>query len=317
MPTVPDFSAIRGAHERIRPHVHRTPVLTCASLDAMAGGRLWFKCENFQKAGAFKSRGACNAVFSLPDAQAARGVVTSSSGNHGAALARAARLRGIPATVVMPQDSSAVKVAAIRGYGAAVRFCEPTMAARRAGVQQVIDETGAAVIPSYDDPRIIAGQGTAAVELLEDAGDLDALLVPVGGGGLLAGTLIAAKALRAGIRVSGCEPEVADDAYRSWRAGRIIPSDYPQTVADGLRTSLGELTFAVIREQVDEIVRVAEAQIVAAMRAVWERMKIVIEPSAAVPVAAVLAGSVAAAGRRIGIILSGGNVDLDRLPFRA
>ena len=315
MPTPPDFSAIRDAHQRIQPQIHRTPVMTCASLDALCGGRLVFKCENFQKAGSFKSRGACNAVFSLDETAAQRGVVTASSGNHGAALARAAALRGIPATLVMPQGASRVKADAVRGYGATVHFCEPTMAGREAATARIVEETGAELIPSYNDPRIIAGQGTAAVELLEEAGDLDVILTPLGGGGLLAGTLIAAKALRPQVRVIGCEPALADDAYRSWKAGQIIQSTYPHTVADGLRTSLGELTFAVIRELVDDIVLVTEEEIISAMRLVWERMKILIEPSSAVPLAAALGDQVETAGTRVGIILSGGNVSLDHLPF--
>ncbi len=311
----PTIADVRAAAERIRPWAHRTPVFTCASLDAMTGARLFFKCENFQKVGAFKFRGASNAVLSLGDSEAARGVATHSSGNHAAALTLAARLRGIPAHVVMPRTSKAVKRAAVAGYGARIVLCDPTLAARESTLEAVVAETGAAFVHPYNDPNVIAGQGTAALELLQDVPDLDVVMAPVGGGGLLSGTAIAAAGLSPRTRVVGAEPAAADDACRSLKEGRIVPSVDPRTVADGLLTSLGTLTFAAIRKHVAEIVTVSEEAIVAAMRQVWERMKIVIEPSSAVPVAALLEGAWEAAGQRIGVILTGGNVDLDELPW--
>jgi threonine dehydratase len=311
----PTFADVEAAAERIRPYGHRTPVLTSSTLDAMAGARLFFKCENFQRVGAFKFRGACNAVFSLTPEEARRGVATHSSGNHAQALALAARLRGVPAFVVMPSTSSEVKKAAVAAYGARITLCEPTLAAREATLAEVVGQTGAAVVHPYNDPRVIAGQGTAALELLHDVPDLDIVMTPVGGGGLLSGTAIAVSALSAAAQVVGAEPAGADDAFRSFREGRIVPSVDPRTICDGLLTSLGPLTFAIIRERVARIVTVSEEAIIGAMRHLWERMKIVVEPSAAVPLGAVLAGSVAVSGLRVGIILSGGNVDLARLPW--
>ncbi len=315
MDRIPDLNDVRQAAARIRPWVHRTPVLTCSSLDEMAGARLFFKCENFQKAGAFKFRGASNAVLSLGDSEAARGVATHSSGNHAAALSLAARLRGIPAHVVLPRTSKAVKRAAVAGYGARIVLCDPTLAARESTLEAVVAETGAAFVHPYNDPNVIAGQGTAAMELLQNVPDLDVVMAPVGGGGLLSGTAIAVAGLSPRTRVVGAEPAAADDACRSLKEGRIVPSVDPRTVADGLLTSLGTLTFAAIRKHVAGIVTVSEEAIVAAMRQVWERMKIVIEPSSAVPVAALLEGAWEAAGQRIGVILTGGNVDLDELPW--
>jgi threonine dehydratase len=312
---IPDLAAIRAAHRRIEPYIHRTPLLTSAYLDQRCGGRLFFKAENFQKVGAFKFRGATNAVFSLPEDEAARGVVTHSSGNHAQALALAARNRGIPAWVVMPKNAPAVKQAAVRDYGAQVILCEPTLEAREAETARVQGETGATLIHPFNDPRIIAGQATAAVEVLAAVDEpLDLLLAPVGGGGLCSGTALAAHYLSPQTRVVGVEPQGADDAYRSLQEGRILPSVQPKTVADGLLTSLGELTFTILRQHV-EIVTVREEAIVEAMRTVWERMKILIEPSAAVPLAAVFEDAVAVRGQRVGIILSGGNVDLARLPW--
>ncbi|MFI5166887.1 MAG: pyridoxal-phosphate dependent enzyme [Thermoanaerobaculales bacterium] len=311
----PGLAEIRAAAARILPFAHRTPVLTCSALDAMTGASLFFKCENFQKAGAFKFRGACNAVMSLSHAEAASGVATHSSGNHAAALALAARLRGIAAMIVMPRTSRAVKKAAVAGYGAHIVECEPTQAAREAALDELVARTGAAFIHPYNDPRVIAGAATAALELIEEVGDLDVLLAPVGGGGLLSGSALTAAAIAPSTRVIGAEPAGADDAYRSLRAGRIVPSLDPQTIADGLLTSLGDLTFAIIRAHVAEIVTVSESAIVAAIRHVWERMKILIEPSAAVPVAALLEGKLRSPGKRLGVILSGGNVDLDHLPW--
>jgi threonine dehydratase len=313
--SMPTFTDILQAAERIRPYAHRTPVVTCASLDQDTGAQVFLKCENFQKVGAFKFRGACNAVFSLSDEEARRGVVAHSSGNHAQALALAARLRGIPAYVVMPDNAPAVKKAAVAGYGGIITFCPPTLAAREATQAQVIAATGATEVHPYNNELVIAGQGTAALELFSEVPELDVVIVPVGGGGLLSGTALAAAGVSPRTRVLAAEPERADDAYRSLAAGKIIPSDNPQTIADGLLTSLGELTFPIIQQHVAGIWTVSEEAIVSAMRFVWERAKIIIEPSAAVPVAAVREGKVKLAGMRIGIILSGGNVDLDRLPW--
>lgn len=302
---------IRQAAERIRPYAHRTPVLTCESLNRRVGARLFLKCENFQKVGAFKFRGACNAVFALDEAQAACGVCTHSSGNHAQALALAAHLRGIPAYIVMPENAPAVKKAAVVGYGGQVTFCVPTLEAREATLAEVRARTGAEMVHPYDDERVIAGQGTAALELLAEVPDLDAIVAPVGGGGLLSGTALAARSLSPHIRVLGGEPEMADDAYRSLLAGRVLPSVSPRTVADGLLTSLSDRTFGIIRRHVEQIVTVSETAIVEAMRFVWERAKIVIEPSAAVAVAALWEGKVNLEGAKVGVILSGGNVDFN------
>ena len=311
-----DLATVRAAHARIRPHVHRTPVLTSRSLDAAMGATLFFKCENLQKVGAFKARGACNAVFSLDDAEARRGVITHSSGNHGAAVAWAAARRGIPAWVVMPDNSAEVKKAAVQGLGAAVRYCAPTLAARDTTCAAVQAETGALLIHPFDDWRVIAGQGTAALELLEEIPDLDAILTPVGGGGLLSGTAIAARAIKPSIAVYGAEPAGADDAWRSLQSGHIVPQTDPRTIADGLRSSLGVKTFAVLSRLVDAIGTTSEPAIVQAMRLAWEKLKLIIEPSSAVPLAALLERKLPVAGRRVGIVISGGNVDLDRLPWQ-
>jgi threonine dehydratase len=315
-PPLPTFDDVRRAAERIRPWAHRTPVLTCAGLDRLAGARLYFKCENLQKVGAFKFRGATNAVFALDDAAARRGVATHSSGNHAAALALAARNRGIGATIVMPRTAPAVKKAAVAGYGAEIVYCEPTLAAREATLAEVVARSGATVVHPYNDPLVVAGQGTAALELLDKVADLDVVMTPVGGGGLASGTALTVAALAPSARVIAAEPAAADDAYRSLREGRIVPSGDPQTVCDGLRTSLGELTFAIIRRHVAEILTVGEAEIIAAMRVIWERMKVLVEPSSAVPFAALLARTERFAGLRVGIIISGGNVDLERLPWQ-
>jgi threonine dehydratase len=315
-PALPDLDAILVAHARIGPHVHRTLVLASASIDAEVGARLYFKCENFQKIGAFKARGACNAVFSLGDDEARNGVVTHSSGNHGAALAYAAGRRGIPAWVVMPDNAPKVKQDNVRRLGATIRFCAPTVAAREAACADVQRETRAALIHPFDDARVIAGQATAAVELLEQAGNLDVIVAPCGGGGLLSGTAIAAKALRPGIRVFGAEPVNAGDAAASFRSGKIEPLPPTSTIADGLRTSLAPRTFTAIRAHVDSFGTCSEEAIVRAMRMTWERMKIVIEPSAAVPLACLLERTLDVAGTRVGVIVSGGNVDLERLPWQ-
>ena len=311
-----DLAAIRAAHDRIRPHIVRTPVLTNEWLDAACGGRLFFKCENLQHVGAFKARGATNAIFSLSDTEAAHGVATHSSGNHAAAVARAARLRGIPAHIVMPSNSNPAKIRNVERFGGRITLCEPTNAAREAACARLITETGAALIHPFNDFRVMAGQGTAALELLEDHPDLDLILCPVGGGGLLCGTAVAAKSLHPNIRIIATEPAGADDAARSFRAGQIVPAPKVDTIADGLRTTLGENNFPLIQRHVDEIVTVSEAGILTAMRRLWDELKIIVEPSAAVPLAAILDNRVSVAGLRTGIILSGGNVDLDALPFR-
>ena len=311
-----DLAAIHAAHVRIRSHVHRTPVLTSRSLDAVAEATLFFKCENLQKVGAFKARGACNAVFSLDNAEARRGVVTHSSGNHGAAVAWAAARRGIPAWVVMPENSAEIKKAAVQGLGATVRFCAPTLEARDTTCAAVLAETGAVLVHPYDDWRVIAGQGTAALELLEEIPDLDAIITPVGGGGLLSGTAIASRGMKPSIRIYGAEPAGADDAWRSLQSGRIVPQTDPRTIADGLRSSLGVKTFAVLSTLVDAIGTTSEEAIVQAMRLTWDKLKLVIEPSAAVPLAALVERKLPVAGLRVGIVVSGGNVDLDRLPWQ-
>ena len=314
-PAAPGLQEIRAAAERIRPYAHRTPVLTCSSLDSMAGGELFFKCENLQKVGAFKFRGAANTVFSLSDEEASRGVATHSSGNHAQALALAARLRGVPAHIVMPENSPKVKVAAVRGYGARIVFCPPTQRDREQTLERVVADTGATFIHPYNNLGIIAGQATCALELLEQVSGLDVVVAPVGGGGLLSGTALSCHYLRPHVRVVAGEPKGADDAFRSVRDGRIYPSENPRTVADGLRTSLGTLTFPIIRRYVERIATVEEHSIITAMRHIWERMKILIEPSAAVPLAAILEGGIDTSGKRVGVILSGGNLDLDSLPW--
>jgi threonine dehydratase len=310
-----DLASIRAAHERIRPHIYRTPVLTNARLNAACGGKLFFKCENLQKVGAFKARGATNAVFALAEVEALRGVATHSSGNHAAAVARAAKLRGIPAHIVMPSNSAKPKIRVVEGYGGKITFCEPTQAAREEACDRILEETLANLIHPFEDERVMAGQGTATLELLDDVSDLDYIVCPVGGGGLLCGTAIAAKALRPNIKVIAAEPAGADDAARSFRAGHRQPLTKVETIADGLRTSMGESNFEIIRHNVDDIVTVSEAGIIAAMRIIWEAVKIVIEPSAAVPYAAIMEQRIDVTNRRVGIILTGGNVDLDVIPW--
>ncbi len=306
---------IEAAAERIRPYVHRTPVLTSTQLNERFGTQLFFKCENLQKTGSFKARGAHNAVFSLSDEVAARGVVTHSSGNHAAALALAARRRGIPATVVMPSNASATKKAAVVAYGATLIECEPTLSAREATASRILAETGGTLVHPYNDFRVVAGQGTAALELLGEHPELELLLAPVGGGGLLAGSAIAAKTLHPEIRVIGVEPEIADDTYRSFHGNTRVTLNSSTTIADGLRGSIGERNLEMLRTHVDDVVTVSEAAILEATRFFWERMKIVVEPSGAVPLAGILSGKIAVAGKRVGVIISGGNVDLDALPW--
>lgn len=311
-----ELDDIKTAAERIRPYIHRAPVLTNESLNQKVGAQVFMKCENFQKVGAFKFRGASNAVWALTDEEAAHGVVTHSSGNHAQALALAAKMRGIPAYIVMPSNAPQVKKNAVAGYGGQITFCEPTLAARESTMESIRQSTGASVIHPYNNERVIAGQGTAALELLEDVSDLDAIIAPVGGGGLLSGTSIAATEMKKGIRVIAAEPEMADDAFRSMQAGKIIPSANPKTVADGLLTSLGELTFPIIQKRVEQIVTVSEAGIIEAMKFVWERAKIIIEPSAATVIAVLWEQKIDLSGLKVGVILSGGNVDLEKLPWQ-
>src|SRR5260370_13426921 len=315
----PGWEAILAAHARIAPRIHRTPVLTSASLNTMSGAQLFFKCENLQKTGSFKIRGASNAILSLTEKEAARGIVTQSSGNHGAAVACAAAWRGVPAWIVMPRNASAVKARAIESYGGKVVFCEPTVTARKATCDRVQAETGAHLVHPFDDDRIIAGQATAAKELLEEVGDLDAVVAPVSGGGLLSGTCLGAKGIRADVRVFGCEPERADDAYRSLTTGTLQSQDSSDTVADGLRASLAPRTFAILRNHVERILLVSQEEIISAARLVWERMKIIIEPSSAVAMAPLLRPCFAsslnlpkpatAASPSLLLIFSGGNAD--------
>jgi len=310
-----DLDAIRQAHDRIRPYIHRTPVLTSERLDTASGASLFFKCENFQKVGAFKARGATNAVFALDDETARRGVATHSSGNHAAALSRAAQLRGIAAHIVMPSNSSKVKVRAVEGYGGRIVFCEPNQRAREEACARVIAETGATMIHPFENENVMAGQGTLAIELLEDVPDLDLILCPVGGGGVLSGTAVAAKSLRPGIKVIATEPAGADDAAQSFHEHRLVHQEQKNTIADGLRTDLGAPNFALIERYVDDVVTVSDEGIVAAMRAIWETMKIVVEPSGAIPYGALLEEKVDCRAKRVGIVLTGGNVDLDSLPW--
>lgn len=314
--TVPSLPDIEKAAERIRPYIHRTPVHTCTYINHLAGAQLFFKCENFQKTGSFKMRGAANAVMSLPNELAARGVATHSSGNHAQAVARAAQLRGIPAYIVMPENAPEIKKKGVEGYGGRIILCKPTLQAREDSLNAIVAETGAEFIPPYNDYRTIAGQASCARELLAEVPDLDYLLAPCGGGGLLSGTALAAHYLSPATKVVGCEPLNASDAYQSFVQRKLIPVQNPDTIADGLRTSLGDKTFDIITRLVANMLTATEEQIVAAMRLVWEKMKIVIEPSCAVPLAALLAADQTAyANKKIGIILTGGNVDLDRLPW--
>lgn len=316
MSGLPTFQHVIRAKERIQPYVHRTPVLTSHQIDSVTGATLYFKSENLQRTGSFKARGGCNAVFSLSAEEASRGVATHSSGNHAQAIAYAAGLRGIQATIVMPDNAPPVKIAAVRGYGAEIVWAGNHPMDRERKLDEVLDRTDAAFIHPSNDPQVIAGQGTAALELIEDISNLNVVMVPVGGGGLLAGTALAVAGLAEGARTVGAEPETVDDAYRSLQDGRIHPPTNAETVADGLRTFLGDVNFPIIQQHVSEIVTVSEQGIVDAMRLIWERMKLVIEPSSSVPVAALLEGDFDPQGLRIGVILSGGNVDLAYLPWQ-
>ncbi|MFC2186812.1 pyridoxal-phosphate dependent enzyme [Fulvivirgaceae bacterium LMO-SS25] len=306
---------IQEAHARIAPMIHKTPVLTSESLNKIAGCEVFFKCENFQKVGAFKMRGAANAVSLLSDDVASKGVATHSSGNHAAALAKAAQTRGIKAYIVMPRTAPAIKKKAVAGYGAEIVECEPTLQARESTLADIVAKTGATFVPPYNDYAVITGQATCALELLDQAPNLDIVMAPVGGGGLLAGTALSVHYISPNTRIIAGEPAGADDAFRSLEAGKIIPIENPKTIADGLLTSLGDKTFPIIQKYVERIIRVEDAEIIAAMRMIWERMKIIIEPSCAVPFAAVLKEPGTFKKKRVGIILTGGNVDLEKLPF--
>ncbi len=312
---IPTFDDVLTAHDRIRPYIHRTPVLTSSYINALAGAELHFKCENFQKAGAFKARGASNAVFSLTNAQAARGVATHSSGNHGLCLSYAAGRRGIACTVVMPRTAPQAKKDAVAGYGGRVVECEPSTSSREAVFAEVVARTGAEFVHPYNDPRVIAGQATSSRELLEQVLGLDAVIAPIGGGGMVSGTCLTLSTVAPGIRIYAAEPSQADDAYRSFKAGHIIADDAPETVADGLKVPLKDLTWHFVQRHVSDILTVSEAEIIEAMKLIWKRMKIVIEPSSAVPVAAILKHPEVFRGKRVGVIITGGNVDLDKLPW--
>lgn len=315
MKEIPTYTDVLQAVERIKPFANKTPVFKSNWYNHQTGAELFFKCENFQKVGAFKFRGACNAVFSLSEQEGNRGIVTHSSGNHAQAVALAARTKGFHATIIMPKNAPSVKIRAVKEYGAQILFCEPTIDARKEMTYQFIEDTQAHFIHPYNHPMVIAGQGTAAKEFLEEIPDLDIIIAPVGGGGLISGTCIAAKQIKPSIKVIGCEPELADDAYRSLKEGSIQPVLRTDTIADGLRTSLGDVTFEIMKDKLDDLVTVSETSIIREMRSVWERMKIIIEPSCAVPVAACMDQKFGVKGKKIGIILTGGNVDLEKLPW--
>jgi len=312
---IPTLDDMLAAHERIRPYIHRTPVLTSTFLNKLTGAELFFKCENFQKAGAFKVRGASNAVFGLPENLLAKGVATHSSGNHALSLSYAAGRRGIPCTVVMPRTAPQAKKDAVRGYGGTIVECEPSTSSREAVFAEVVAQTGAEFVHPYNDARVIAGQGTCAREVLEQVDDLDAIIAPIGGGGMISGTCLTLSGLAPGVKIYAAEPEQADDAARSLRAGHIIADDAPETVADGLKVPLKELTWHFVSRHVTDILTASEQEIIDAMKLIWKRMKIVMEPSSAVPLATILKNKDTFAGKRVGVIITGGNVDLDRLPW--
>ncbi|WP_431324962.1 beta-hydroxyaspartate dehydratase BhcB [Rhizobium sp. YTU87027] len=313
---IPTISDMFEAHQRIEPHIHRTPVLTSAYINSLVGAQLYFKCENFQKAGAFKARGASNAVFGLSDEQARKGVATHSSGNHGTCLSYAAGRRGIPCTVVMPRTAPQAKKDAVRGYGGTVVECEPSTTSREAVFAEVVAQSGAEFVHPYNDARVIAGQATCSRELLEQVDDLDAIIAPIGGGGMVSGTCLTVSNLAPRVKVYAAEPEQADDAYRSLKAGHIIADDAPDTVADGLKVPLKDLTWHFVKSNVADILTASEVEIVDAMKLIWKRMKIVMEPSSAVPLATILKNRDLFAGQRIGVVITGGNVDLDKLPWQ-
>lgn len=315
-PKTPSLEDIREAHQRIQPFIHKTPILTSSAIDAMAGCQIFFKCENFQKVGAFKARGAANAVMKLSPEKLAKGVATHSSGNHAAALARAATIAGIKSYIVMPSNAPEIKKKAVRSYGGEIIECKPNLIARETTLNAVVEKTGATFIPPYDAMDVIEGQATCALEMWEESIAFDTIMAPVGGGGLLAGTALATHYLSPETKIIAGEPEGADDAFRSFHAKKLIPMSAPNTIADGLLTSLGKITFDIIMEHVDDILTVNDEEIIDAMRLVYERMKIIIEPSCAVPLAALLKNKERFAGQKVGIILSGGNVDLAKLPFK-
>jgi threonine dehydratase len=312
---IPDFSDVVAAEARIQAYIHRTPVLTSSFINGLAGAELFFKCESFQKAGAFKARGASNAVFGLSDEQAPKGVATHSSGNHGTCLSYAAGRRGIPCTVVMPRTAPQAKKDAVKGYGGRVIECEPSTSSREAVFAEVVAETGAEFVHPYNDPRVIAGQGTCSKELIEQVENLNAVVAPIGGGGMVSGTCLTLSNLASKVQIFAAEPEQADDAYRSFKAGHIIADDAPNTVADGLKVPLKELTWHFVRNHVTDILTASESEIVEAMKLIWKRMKIVVEPSSAVPLATILKNPDLFAGKRVGVIVTGGNVDLEKLPW--
>ncbi|MEL6316404.1 MAG: beta-hydroxyaspartate dehydratase BhcB [Pseudomonadota bacterium] len=315
-PNIPSYDDVLAAHDRIRPHIHRTPILTSSTFDRMTGAKLFFKCENFQKAGAFKVRGATNAVFGLSDEMAAKGVATHSSGNHGLSLSYAAGRRGIPCKVVMPRTAPEAKKAAVRGYGAEVIECEPSTTSREAVFAEVVAESGADFVHPYNDPRVIAGQGTCSKEFFEDMdGALDAMIAPIGGGGMVSGSCLTLSTLAPGMEIYAAEPEAADDAYQSFKTGEIVAYDAPVTIADGLKVPLKENTWHFVSNFVTDVLLATEEEIIDAMRLTWERMKIVMEPSCAVPLAAILRNPDVFRGKRVGVIVTGGNVDLDKLPW--
>lgn len=313
--TIPTFDDVVAAHDRIRPHIHQTPVLTSRFLNELTGAELFFKCENFQKAGAFKVRGASNAVFGLDDTAAARGVATHSSGNHALSLSYAAGRRGVPVTVVMPRTAPLAKKDAVRGYGGTIVECEPSTSSREATFAKVQAETGANFVHPYNDPRVIAGQATCSRELLEQTNGLDAVIAPIGGGGMVSGTCLTLSAIAPEVEIFAAEPKNADDAARSFKAGHIIADDAPQTIADGLKVPLKELTWHFVSTYVTDILTATEDEIVAAMKLTWQRMKIVMEPSCAPPLATILNNPERFKGKRVGVIITGGNVDLDTLPW--
>ena len=312
---IPTFDDVKAAHERIRPYIHKTPILTSEFMNELSGANLFFKCENFQKAGAFKVRGACNAVFGLDDDRAKIGVATHSSGNHALSLSYAAGRRGIPATVVMPRTAPDAKKAAVRGYGGTIVECEPSTSSREAVFAEVVAKSGADFVHPYNDPRVIAGQGTCSLEMVEQIPDMDAVIAPIGGGGMISGCCLTLSNIAPDIKIYAAEPLNADDAARSFRAGHIIADDAPQTVADGLKVPLKERTWHFVSHHVTDILTATEQEIIDAMKLTWERMKIVIEPSCAVPLATILNNKDVFAGKRVGVIITGGNVDLDKLPW--
>lgn len=312
---IPTYTDVITAHDRIRPYIHRTPVLTSTYFNELTGAELYFKCENFQKAGAFKVRGACNAVFGLSDEMAQKGVATHSSGNHALSLSYAAGRRGIPCTVVMPRTAPEAKKAAVRGYGGTIVECEPSTSSREAVFAEVQERTGAEFVHPYNDPRVIAGQGTCSRELMEQVGGLDAVIAPIGGGGMVSGTCLTLSNVAPKVDIYAAEPEQADDAYRSFKAGHIIADDAPNTVADGLKVPLKDLTWHFVKNHVTDILTASEDEIIEAMKLTWQRMKIVMEPSCAVPLATILKNKDVFRGKRVGVIITGGNVDLDKLPW--